>query len=71
MSTSPRQDLQALACQDCPADATVSRQQGLAGPVLVVMVVHEPTCPWLARVAPDGVARAVIDGGLLLHTAPE
>ncbi|TDD35259.1 hypothetical protein E1287_14200 [Actinomadura sp. KC06] len=63
-----RDDLQALACEDCPAVVHVSRGQGLSGPVRVVVVEHEASCPWLTRVAPDG---ATVPGalGVLTHRA--
>lgn len=62
--------LQELACPDCPASVHGSRGQGLAGLVLVVVVEHEPTCPFLARSAPQGATLAV-PGALLRHVARE
>lgn len=60
-------DLQALACEDCPAAVHHQTQQGLDGPVLVVAVTHAGTCPWAARYVPaDGYVLAV-EGGLLRH----
>lgn len=63
--------LQALACEDCPAGIQCARLQGLAGPVLLVVVTHEPTCPWLARVAPNDTedATVVSEGGIVRHKA--
>ncbi|MEU9657560.1 hypothetical protein [Streptomyces chartreusis] len=60
--------LQALACEDCPADIRCTTLQGLNGPVLTVVITHEPTCPWLARVAPEG-ATLVRERGIVRHTA--
>lgn len=59
--------LQASACEDCPAEIRVSRGTGLLGLVLVVAVEHEPTCPWLARVAPGGAVRPS-DRGVVMHS---
>ena len=59
-------NLPALACEDCPAVIHRSRGTGLGGAVLVVAVEHEPTCPWMARVAPDGATMSGADG-VLLH----
>ena len=56
-------------CDDCPA--TVHTSTGASAvtdePVLVVVVEHEPTCPWLARVAPDGATLAPTPDRLLRH----
>lgn len=61
-------DLSSLACEDCPATMHTSRGRGVLGPVLVVSVVHERSCPWLARVAPQG-ATTVREEGILIHSA--
>jgi hypothetical protein len=60
--------LQALACEDCPAEIRCARLQGLRGPVLAVVIDHEPTCPWLARVAADNIT-TVFEGGIVRHQA--
>lgn len=59
--------LEALACEDCPAQVRVGRLQGLAGVVLAVVVDHAVTCPWLARVAPEGAATITGQGGIVRH----
>jgi hypothetical protein len=64
MTTNP--ELQALACEDCPAVITETTNPGLGGPVRTVSVEHERTCPWLARVAPDGATLAT-PWGILMH----
>lgn len=44
------------ACPDCSASvsATVGRSGISGGPVLVVEVEHDATCPWFARFVPAG-----------------
>jgi hypothetical protein len=56
----------ALACEDCCARLHLSRGRGIAGPVLVAVVEHELTCPWMARVAPEGVTMSG-SSGVLMH----
>lgn len=60
-------ELQALACEDCPAAVTIQRGQGIAGPVLVVFVVHEDSCPWAARCVPLGGATLIRANAMLRH----
>lgn len=60
-------ELQALACQDCDAATTVSRGQGVDGPVLVVVVTHRDSCPWAGRHVPAGGATLVKAGAMLRH----
>ena len=60
-------DLAELGCEDCPARVLVSRSVGIAGPVLVVAVGHERSCPWLARVAPSGEHVGTSARGIVLH----
>ena len=59
-------EIQALACEDCVGRMHLSRCQGINGPVLVAVVEHEPTCPWLARVASSGATIASA-AGILTH----
>jgi len=63
-------DLDALACGDCPATITKTRGEGLFGGVLVVTVLHDPSCPWLARVAPDGATMSTPAGIVIHRTEP-
>jgi hypothetical protein len=60
-------ELQALACEDCPARVTVQRGRGIAGPVLVVVVEHHRTCPWAGRFVPVAGATVTRPGALLRH----
>lgn len=60
-------ELQALACEDCPADITVQRGHGITGPVLVVLVAHDPNCPWCRVHVPVGGAALAVPGALLRH----
>lgn len=59
-----------LACEDCPARVHVTSGAGLQGPVRIVTVLHAETCPWLARVAPDGVTHATAEG-IVIHAAAD
>ena len=60
-------ELRALACEDCNAEITVQRGQALAGPQLVVYVVHEDTCPWSLTHVPVGGATMTGLGAMLRH----
>lgn len=77
-------DLAGKACDDCIPAVELSRQRGIAGPVLVAVVTHQATCPWAARVTPDGAvvmapagSMPELDsvtnctGAMLLHTTAE
>ncbi|WP_109507221.1 hypothetical protein [Nocardioides speluncae] len=64
MTTPP--DLAALACEDCPAEVHTEAGAGLFGPVRIVTVVHDDTCPWLTRVAPEGATHVSAEG-ILMH----
>jgi hypothetical protein len=68
MSEYTEADVPGLACEDCPAVMHLSRGVGVGGPVLTVVVEHEPSCPWLARVAPNG-ATISTEAGILMHVA--
>jgi hypothetical protein len=57
-------DMQALACEDCPAEVIVGRTDG----VLTVAVEHEPSCPWLTRVVGGRTTRVESSLGVLVHT---
>lgn len=61
------EDMQALACEDCPADVNVQRGQGVAGPVLTVTVVHDDSCPWAAVCVPAGGVTLARPNALLQH----
>ena len=63
-------NLDALACEDCPATVSAAKGRGMFGDVLIVAVIHEPTCPWLARVAPES-ATVANEHGILIHAAQE
>jgi hypothetical protein len=59
--------LQELACPDCPVAAFVQRGEGVTGPVLTVIVRHDPTCPWFARCVPADGATLLGHGVILRH----
>ncbi len=62
------EELQALACEDCPAQTTVQRGADTDGRmVLTVVVEHEDSCPWAAANVPVGGALLVKPAGLLWH----
>lgn len=67
MTINPEQ-LLTEACEDCLAVVTATMGKGIGGPVRVVSVEHERTCPWLARVAPES-ATIVTAEGILMHFA--
>jgi len=61
-------------CNDCPAavSSEVCRSTITGGPVLVVSVTHEPSCPtWRVKLAPHPERRASAPAPdrLLLHSA--
>lgn len=58
--------IDALACEDCPAKIHSTRGRGIGGPVLVVSVEHETSCPWLTRMAPKG-ATLSSSAGIVTH----
>jgi hypothetical protein len=61
--------LKALCCEDCLAEATVQRCEGIAGPSLAVVVRHDPSCPWFWRCVDDrhGVTMVNPDDGAILR----
>lgn len=63
-----RDELQALACEDCPAAATAQRGPNAEGRMtLTVVVEHEDSCPWAAANVPEGGALLVKQDGILWH----
>jgi hypothetical protein len=67
MSEPTLEDLQGLACEDCPAEVIVQRGHGLSGPVLVVFVVHADPCPWARVNVPAGGATLIGETSILRH----
>jgi len=39
-------DVVERACGDCPAKVTTALSKGPAGPVRILAIEHEPSCPW-------------------------
>ena len=60
-------DVVERACGDCPAKVTTTLDKGLAGPMRIVVIEHEPSCPWFRRL---GTGQPVgTPHGVLIHHA--
>lgn len=71
-------DIQAVdgidGCMDCPAavTATVARSAVTGARVLVATILHSPTCPWIAAIAPNGsYAHALSADRVVIHIRVE
>jgi hypothetical protein len=42
-------DVVERACGDCPAKVTTTLGKRLAGPVRILAIEHESSCPWFRR----------------------